>query len=315
MTPLAPKEIGQKGERLPAIGLGTWAWGDKRFWRFDPEHGPEEARTTFRAAVRGKIRLIDTAERYADGLSERLVGQFVEESDSDLFVATKFAPFLRRITTSTLPRALDASLERLRLRQVDLYQIHYPFSLLPIQGLTNRLADAVELGRIRYAGVSNYSLRQMTRAHAVLSRRGVPLASNQVQYSLVHRAPEKNGLLRTCREMGVLLIAYSPLGMGVLGGNYRPGGKRVEGLRRIVPYFRKLERWQPLLEELDRLANQHEKSPAQIALNWLARQEGVLPIPGARNRAQAEQNAATMNFSITDEEAERLGGISSRCGA
>ena len=137
------------------------------------------------------------------------------------------------ITSSSLEGALDASLRRLQRETVDLYQIHFPFTLLRIRSLMNRLADAVATGKVRYVGVSNYSAAQMRTAHAALAERGVPLVSNQVNYSLLHRAPEENGVLETCGELEVTLIAYFPLARGVLTGKHQGGAPTPRGLRRF----------------------------------------------------------------------------------
>ena len=155
-------------------------------------------------------------------------------------------------------------------------------------------------------GVSNYNAAQTRRAHAALAERGIRLVSNQVNYSLLHRAPEANGVLDTCRELGITLIAYTPLASGALTGKYRPGGRKPQATRRIMSAYRKLEDVMPVIEELERIGLSHDRSPAQVALNWLARQQNVLPIPGAKNAQQARDNARSIDFEISEQEAERL---------
>jgi aryl-alcohol dehydrogenase-like predicted oxidoreductase len=134
--------------------------------------------------------------------------------------------------------------------------------------------------------------------------------SNQVNYSLLHRSPEENGVLDACRELGVTLIAYTPLASGALTGKYRPGGQRPTGVRRFMPAFRKLEQVMPVVEELERIGREHDRSAAQVALNWLARQDSVLPIPGAKDGRQASENARSIDFEITKDEAAKLDEVS-----
>jgi aryl-alcohol dehydrogenase-like predicted oxidoreductase len=177
----------------------------------------------------------------------------------------------------------------------------------------NSLADAVELGLTRAVGVSNYSLRQMQRAHAALARRGVALASNQVRYSLLDRSPERSGLLQACRDLNVTLIAYSPLGMGMLTGKYGPG-KPLPLTRRRRP-LGLLPRIEPLLAALKRIGEQAGgKTPAQVALNWTM-MKGTLPIPGAKNARQARENAGALGWALTAEQVGQLDEVSQSLGS
>jgi aryl-alcohol dehydrogenase-like predicted oxidoreductase len=207
-----------------------------------------------------------------------------------------------------MPKALDASLKRLGLAQVDLYQVHWPWgSPINIETLMNALADQVELGKIRAIGVSNYTERQMRRAHAALAKQGIALASNQVQYSLLHRKPEQNGVLAACRELNVRLIAYSPLAKGILTGKYHQGAQ-VSGSRKWTRPFRpsSLQASAPLIALLTQIGEAHGgKTSGQVSLNWLMRQ-GALPIPGAKNASQAVSNAGALAWSLTDEEVEQI---------
>jgi aryl-alcohol dehydrogenase-like predicted oxidoreductase len=190
---------------------------------------------------------------------------------------------------------------------VDLYQHHFPFPWVSIPGLMELMADAVEAGKVRAVGVSNYSAEQMRLAHAALARRGIPLASNQVEYSLLHRQPEVNGVLDVCRELGVTLIAYQPLASGALTGKYAAGVRPV-GLRRYMGNFRGrgLEAVAPVIELLRKIGERYSKSPAQVALRWLIENESVLPIPGAKNGQQAAENAGALSFRLTPAEIDTL---------
>jgi aryl-alcohol dehydrogenase-like predicted oxidoreductase len=172
----------------------------------------------------------------------------------------------------------------------------------------DQLATAMEAGKVKAAGVSNYSAEQMREAHAALAKRGIPLASNQVEYSLLHRKPEVDGVLDACRELGITLIAYTPLAGGMLTGKYS-GQNRAGGFfRRILPqYSRKsLEAIQPVLELLREIGDRYSKTPSQVAIRWLIENPVVLPIPGAKNARQALDNAGALSFSLTPEELEQL---------
>ena len=196
------------------------------------------------------------------------------------------------------------TLTRLGRECVDLYQHHYPNARISIPKLMDLVADAVEAGKIKAVGVSNYSAQQMREAHAALSKRGIQLASNQVEYSLLHRKPEVDGVLDTCRELGITLIAYTPLAGGLLTGKYsalnRPGGF----FRRILPQYNRksLESIQPVIKLLREIGACYSKTPSQVALRWLIENPIVLPIPGAKNGKQAMDNAEALSFSMTPEE-------------
>ena len=165
------------------------------------------------------------------------------------------------------------------------------------------MADAVEQGKVRAVGVSNYSAEQMRLAHSVLADRGVPLASNQVEYSLIHRQPETDGVLDACRELGVTLIANQPLANGALTGKF-VAGARPSGFRRFMPRFRGTEREAvtPVVGLLREISDAHGRSPAQVALRWLIENELVVPIPGAKNERQAADNVGALAFSLAPAE-------------
>jgi len=245
------------------------------------------------------------AAMYSGGASERRLGELAQ--GRALLIASKF-PAGFRFRAEEFPNELAASLARLRRSTIDLYQHHFPARRMSIPTLMQQLADAVEVGRVRAVGVSNYSAEQMREAHAALADRGIPLASNQVEYSLLHRQPEVDGVLDTCRELGVTLIAYTPLAGGLLTGKYsaqnRPGGF----FRRILPRYRRkaLDAIQPVIGLLSGIGDRYSKTPSQVALRWLIENPVVLPIPGAKNGAQARDNAAALGFSLTSEEVDAL---------
>lgn len=281
------------------MGIGTWAWGDRLFWNHGQSHTDADVQAAFEASLAGGVSFFDTAEFYGFGRSERLLGSFIRTADQPVYVSTKFVPYPWRPGKISLLAALRNSLARLGLEQVELYMMHVPLPPVPIETWMGALADAVESGLARTVGVSNYGLTQMRRAHAALARRGVPLASNQVQYHLLHREPERNGLVGACRELRVALVAYSPLAQGLLTGKYSPENPPF-GVRRLRFGRRRLAKVQPLVEILGQIGQVHGKTPAQVALNWLIC-KGAVPIPGAKTALQAKLNMGATGWRLTAE--------------
>jgi aryl-alcohol dehydrogenase-like predicted oxidoreductase len=300
--------LGKTDIKIAPLGIGAWSWGDRLFWNYGITHTFADVQAAFETSVAAGVTFFDTAETYGRGRSEQFLGQFVG-SNGQAVVATKFMPYPWRLRRQSLVSALRNSLRRLGLSQVDLYQIHWPFPPVSIDTWMDALSDVVATGMARAAGVSNYNLSQMRRAQAALARRGVPLASNQVEYSLLHRAPDHNGLLEACRELGVTLIAYSPLRQGLLTGKYTPEN-RPSGLHRRRFTRRYLAQVQPLIVALHTIGAAHGgKTAAQVALNWVIC-KGAVPIPGAKNARQAEQNAEALGWRLTDDEVADLERVS-----
>ena len=292
-------------------GVGAWAWGTTRLWGYGKEYNRSDVGRAFRASMAEGVTLFDTAEMYGNGASERIIGGMLREGafEGTPVIATKFAPLPYRLSARSLLKAVDKSLERLGIETIDLYQIHFPNPIFKINGLMDALAEAVKAGKVRRVGVSNYGADQMKRAHDRLASHGVSLASNQVEYSLLQRAPETNGVLEACRDLGVTLIAYSPIAKGLLTGKYGPGGDRPSGLvRRMGRAFgeQNLKKIEPVVNILREIGEAHDKEPAQVALNWLITQRSTFPIPGAKNELQARQNAGALGWEMTGEEAEKL---------
>ncbi len=290
------------------LGLGAWSWGDRAIWQYGRSHTETDAREAFQASITEGIRFVDTAEVYGGGASERLLGQFIEEAQQPVLVATKFFPMPWRLSRRSLVPALRGSLARLRLEIVDLYQIHWPSPLVSVEKLAEGLALCVEAGLTRTVGVSNFDESYMLRAYSTLAQHNVPLASNQVHFSLLNRLVEKSGLLARCAELGIRVIAYSPLEMGLLTGKYSvdnpPPGNR--GMR----YMHLTPRVAPLLKLMTEIGQDHGgKSNAQVALNWVIC-KGALPIPGAKNADQALQNAGSLGWELTAEEVAKLDAAS-----
>jgi len=286
------------------LGLGAWQWGDRLVWQFGNGYGDEEVRRAFQVSMQEGIRFVDTAEVYGSGRSERLLGRFIKETDQPVLVATKFFPYPWRFSRKTIVKALKGSLERIGIESVDLYQIHWPSLTMNTDVLMEGLTECVKSGLTRTVGVSNFGHNRMLASYSALARHTVPLASNQVHYSLLNRSVEKEGVLRRCHELGIRLIAYSPLEQGLLTGKYSadnpPSGTRSQRYAGLLP------RIQPLLKLLTEIGQDHGgKSNAQVSLNWVIC-KGALPIPGAKNETQAIQNVGALGWRLTESEVARL---------
>ncbi len=306
--------IDPKIAAIAPLGIGTWAWGDNFYWSYGKDYGLAQVKEAFDAAMAAGITFFDTAEVYGLGESERLLGQFIQAHPQghNVQVATKYMPVPWRLSAQAVKSAVRASLQRLNLSKIALYQVHQPVSFLMSQKtLMNALADEVEAGRIDAIGVSNYSAAQMREAHALLAVRGIPLVVNQVLYSLLDKKVETNGVLATARELNVKILAYSPLAQGLLTGKYNDGQASPQGARRLNPRFKSagLTKIAPVVNLLQQLAKKYDRNAAQVALNWLIAQGDVIPIPGAKTAAQATQNAGALGWSLDSSEIEQLNQV------
>lgn len=305
--------LGLNGPMVSALGIGTWAWGDSLFWAYGKTFGESDVSEAFQASLAAGITFFDTAEIYGFGKSEQLIGQFARQTQQPVQIATKYFPLPWRWQRNEIADALTASLERLQMSQICLYQIHWPLEfLLKTQDFMEVLAAEVKKGRIQAVGVSNYSAKQMSSAHEYLANKGIPLATNQVPYSLLTRQIEDNGILDQARQLGVTILAYSPLAQGLLTGKYTPqSSPHLQGARRLDPRFslQGLKKLVPLFSTLEQMAEKYDKTPAQVALNWLIAQGNVIPIPGAKNGEQAKQNAGAVGWLMSPEDVKILSSI------
>ena len=296
------RRIGASDLEAGAVGVGTWQWGDRRYWDDHDGREPTDIDATYHATMERGADFLDTAELYGFGESERVIGNLRRSDARPAVVATKYMPAPTRWRVRSVDAAINGSLERLGVDRIDLYQVHWPYSFIPHRRLLSQLAAAVHDGRLAYVGVSNFTEPQMRRAHAILADAGVPLVSNQVSYSLLRRAPEVNGVLDACHELDVTLIAYSPLAQGLLSGKYGPGGRRPRkrplrhALRAKTP-----ERVLPLLDTLRRIGESIGATAGQVAVAWTLRDQAILPIVGARTAGQAAANADAALLDLDDE--------------
>ncbi|MFO5529046.1 MAG: aldo/keto reductase [Cuspidothrix sp.] len=300
--------LGKNGLAVSPLCIGTWAWGDKLFWNYGDGYGEEQLQAAFSAALDAGVTFFDTAEVYGLGLSEQFLGQFMKQTTQKPQIATKFGPLPWRWDSKSVSEALTASLQRLQVDRIELYQVHWPFTFfLSQETLMNTLADEVKRGRIGAVGVSNYSAAQMREAHQILAARGVPLAVNQMRYSLLTRQIEGNGIYQTARDLGVTILAYSPLAQGLLTGKYTPS-QHPTGARSIDPRFSRdgLNKIASVLSILREIGEKYNRTPAQVALNWLIAQGNVIPIAGVKNAAQVKENVGALGWQMTQDEIAEL---------
>jgi aryl-alcohol dehydrogenase-like predicted oxidoreductase len=286
------------------MGLGAWAWGDRTVWHYGRGYTDADIAAAFHASLAAGINLVDTAEVYGAGRSETLLGRRIQETDQPVLVATKYLPFPWRLKSRSVVSALQGSLKRLGLEKVDLYQIHWPTPITPIEVLAEGLAMSVQAGLARAVGVSNFNKNQMQRAYTVLAKYNIPLASNQVEYHLLDRRIEKYGLLDRCQELGIRVIAYSPLAKGLLTGKYSPENPPPSARGNTSKKY--LQELQGLVSLMSEIGQGHGgKTPAQVAINWTIC-KGALPIPGAKTEAQAVENSGALGWRLTEDDVRAL---------
>lgn len=315
-------KLGGSDLKVTRLGIGAWSWGDTSYWNnFEwDDRKMKAAKGAFESSIDSGITLFDTAEVYGSRMSfgainsETLLGRFIKERkekdpETEVAVATKFAALPWRLGRQSVITALKDSLCRLGLDSVDLYQLHWP-GIWGNEGYIDGLGDAVEQGLVKAVGVSNYNERRLRDAYEKLKQRGIPLASNQVNYSLIYRSPEENGVKATCDELGITLIAYSPIAQGALTGKYTPQNPPSGPRGQIyTPDF--LIRLQPLLNRINEIGDSYKKTPTQVVLNWLIAQGNVVPIPGAKNAEQASEFGGALGWRLTGEEVDELRSLAS----
>ena len=322
---------------ISSLGCGTWSWGNKLLWDYDPSMDEEiyQAYCTVRDAG---VTLFDTADSYGtfelNGRAEILLGEFerrylahsrqkpdapwwdvvsLKKSPLKQQVATKFAPYPWRLTRGSMVKAARASLERLEQPKLAIAQLHWSTSkYLPFQekALWEGIADVYDEGLCEAVGVSNYGPIQLQKVAMRFEERQVPLASAQIQYSLMTYKESKD-MGDVCDSVGCRLISYSPLCLGLLTGKYtldnlpRQGNPRRQLFRELLPGA------QDLLNTLEAVAKDYGKSQTQVAINW-ALCKGTVPIPGARTIKQAEENLGAVGWSLSQGAVDELDQAASR---
>jgi diketogulonate reductase-like aldo/keto reductase len=267
------KELGKTGEKIPALGLGTWGIGGFSY----PDYSNDElAIEIIRFAVEIGMNFIDTAEMYGAGHSEELIGEAIKGIREKVFIATKVLPTNFRY--EDVIKACERSLRRLKTSYIDLYQLHWPNPSIPIKETMRAMERLANEGKIRYIGISNFSVEETIEAMKALSK--YEIVSNQVEYSLLVRDIEKD-LLDFCRKNKITVIAYSPLARGeLLKGKY--------------------------YEFLSKIGKKYNKTAAQVALNWLIIKENVVAIPKAFSKAKIVENMGAYGWKLSDEDLKAI---------
>ncbi|MGA2663818.1 MAG: aldo/keto reductase [Nitrososphaerales archaeon] len=261
------RELGKTGEKIPVVGMGTWAIGNS---------SGDQRREEIKALQRGielGLRFIDTAEVYGHGRSESLVGDAIRDRRDDVFLATKVAP--ENFAYDDVIKSCETSLQRLGVKFVDLYQLHWPNPRVRIQETMRAMQELVSTGKTRYVGVSNFSVEQTMQAQESLPRS--ELVSNQVRYSITSRSVESD-LIPFCDRERITVIAYSPLDTGNIPASRIPR---------------------------DMLAK-YEMTPAQLMLNWVTYRDPVVAIPKAGKAAHVEENARSVDMRLSQSDYNEL---------
>jgi aryl-alcohol dehydrogenase-like predicted oxidoreductase len=300
---------------ISPVGLGCWQFSKHKgmggkFW---PLLEDDVINKIVLHSLEGGINWFDTAEAYGNGASEKSLSvalQTAGKAPGEVFIATKWMPVFR--FASNIRKTIDERVKDLAPYPIDLYQIHNPWSFSGEKSEMASMVDLLNMKLIRNIGVSNFSARRMKKAWEILSRKGIPLASNQVRYNLLDRRIESNGIMDMAKELGISIIAYSPLAQGMLTGKFHNNPELIKntGYRKYTSQFRSkgLEKSKQVIMLLKELALKYKVTPSQVALNWLINYHGntVVAIPGATMEIHAQDNVGAMSFRLSDEDMLRL---------
>lgn len=309
------RELGHTGIQVTPIGLGVmqFSGGKGLYGKIFPAISAEEKTAIVKAALQGGINWFDTAELYGFGVSERSLSAGLKAlgvGNGDVVIGTKWLPLFRG--AGDIPRSIHDRLGYLDGYGIDLYLVHQPWAFSLVEAQMDVMADLVEAGLVRSVGVSNFNAGKMRRAQAALAKRGLPLATNQMEYSLLNRRIESNGVLAAAKELGVTITAYTPLGYGLLTGKYHRDPDLFSQTPRAFLLKRKFESSRPIVEALEEIGKKYNATPGQVALNWLVHFQGetVVAIPGATRVEHARESAGAMGFRLSGEEMNRLDELS-----
>lgn len=296
-----------KDLRVSKIGMGALQASGEEWGQSSSD---EEIVGAVRESRDLGVNLVDTAEEYGRGQSERVIGKALRELGRENFVvATKV--YGQHLRFEELQKACAASMERLGVHEIDLYQVHWPdpWEQIPLKNTFKALEKLHDEGKIRAIGVSNFAVRDLEEARSLLSH--AEIVSNQVRYNLVQREIEEE-VLPYCRKNGIAILAWAPIASGALSGKYSESAlpqdhRKTHAALFTMENLRELAKVNRVLSEI---AKNREKTPAQVALNWLASNPLVVPIPGARNSSQARENAGAIGWRLTSDEIASLNAAS-----
>lgn len=316
---IALRSLGKSEVKVTPIGLGCWQFSQRanlagKFW---PSLTNEMIRDIVEVSLEEGINWFDTAEAYGDGTSEKMLAKSLSDSGKkpgDVFIATKWWPMFR--IASNIVKTIDERLSCLSPFPIDLYQVHQPYSFSSEVKEMEMMAKLVQAKKIKYIGVSNFSEQKMRSAWETLQKYGINLLSNQVQFNLLNRKIETNGVMEAAKELGITIIAYSPLAQGVVTGKFHDNPELLKniGFRKYSSLFKPqgLEKSKPVTEIVKNLAVKYDATPSQIALNWLLHFHGdtVVVIPGATKPQHAIENAGAMKFRLSEADMNLLDEVS-----
>ena len=314
------REIGETGIKLSSLGLGCWQFSKNtgfagKFW---PKLSNENTLEIIQNSLNKGVNWFDTAELYGWGKSEESLSLALKKINLDPesnFIATKWWPLFR--TAQSIKKTIDQRLKFLNGYPITLHQVHMPLGFSSIEKEMNVMADLVEEGRIKHIGVSNFNKKQMIRAYNALQKRGLHLASNQMEYSILNRTIESNGVLQTAKDLNISIIAYSPLAQGIATGKFHKNPdliKKLHRWRRLKLSKRKLSLSNslPVINDLEVIAEKHNATPAQVSLAWLVNfNKNVFAIPGARTINQSQENVNALKIKLDSTDIDKLNQVSS----
>jgi aryl-alcohol dehydrogenase-like predicted oxidoreductase len=309
------RPLGNTTMMVTPIGLGCWQFSKQqnmagKFW---PDLEDELIDRIVALSLEKGINWFDTAEIYGNGASERALARGLQaagKKPGEILIASKWWPALR--FASNIPKTIGERINALAPYPIDLYQVHQPWGFSNEKSEMKAMAELLERKLIKNIGVSNFSARKMKNAWETLDKKGIPLASNQVRYSLLDRSIESNGVMEMVKKLGISIIAYSPLAQGVITGKFHDNPELLKniGMRKYSSLFkpRGLEKSLPVVTLVKELALKYGVTPSQIALNWVIYHHGdsVVAIPGSTKEIHVKENTAAMTFKISDEDMERL---------
>ncbi len=317
------RRLGKTNIKLSPLGLGCWQFSQDngfagKFWS---NLSNDETLQIVRASLEGGVNWFDTAELYGWGKSEASLSQALQKINIDkpsAIIATKWWPLFRR--SSSIKTTIHDRLHYLGGYPITLHQVHMPLGFSSIEKEMNAMADLLEEGKVKCIGVSNFSEEQMIRAYSALEKRGIQLASNQVEYSILNRKIESNGVLKRAQELGVSIIAYSPLAKGLVSGKFHNDPHLIKKSIRWRRYMRMKKHFSRssllksslVINELTRIASKHNASPLQIALNWVINfhANSIFAIPGATKFKQAIDNIDSMKIKLSASDLDSLDNVS-----
>jgi len=300
--------LGKTGPKVSSVGIGAMEASGEQFGQPYVEDDILNAMKNSKAAG---VTLVDTAEEYGRGNSERVVGRALKEIGRENFVvATKV--YGQHLRYEELQKACAASLERLGIDAIDLYQVHWPdpWEQVPFKYTFKALEKLYDEGKIRAIGVSNFAVRDLEEARSLLSH--ADIVSNQVRYNLLQREIEEE-VLPYCKKNSISILAWAPIASGALSGKYSRASPPQDHRKTYAALFNQenLAQVEQVNKVLAGIASSRGKTVSQVALNWLIAQGGVVPIPGARNGTQAAENAGAAGWNLNASELQALKEVTS----